>query len=500
MKNSLISLTTLSLIGVSAGISGCDKAPDKSPPNILYIFTDDQTLRTVSSYPGSYEYVNTPNIDRLAEEGMLFMSAYPGSWCMPSRATALTGLHQHGIESLRMTGEYPRNDYDPDSLRFWPSVFREAGYYTGIIGKWHTGSYDHGAGRDWDYSAVWNHAAGDRGWYYLDQRISFNGEAPVDVGGYSTDNYTNWAVDFISERSENKDQPWYLWLCYDAVHNNYATAERHLNEYEDVPPVPVPLDIFPPRPDKPSYMVNYTVWEEDEEGVPTFRGVQFDDFIRKYNRCVLPVDEGVGKLLKTLESTGQLDNTLIVFTSDQGYAIGQHGFKWKYGPYDANLKAPLIVRWPVEIAPGQVCEHTVGGPDLIVTFFAAAGIDLPWKMHGHDISPMFNDPGCNWDHPLLLMNMQRLYGEDTNKGIYPDWNGVPCWVFLIEGKYKYIRTLVDNEIEELYNLETDPEELTNLALSPGYKELLEDMRQKMIDELIRTDAKFVDKLPVIKTM
>jgi len=245
-------------------------------------------------------------------------------------------------------------------------------------------------------------------------------------------------------------------------------------------------------------MVNYTVWEEDENGIPAFRGVQYDDFLRKYNLAVLPVDEGVGRILETLESTGQLDNTLIVFTSDQGYAIGQHGFKWKYGPYDANLKAPLIIRWPGEVMPGQVCEHPVGGPDIIVTFFAAAGIDLPWKMHGHDMSPMFKDPECSWEHPLLLTNTQRLYGEDTNKGIYPDWNGIPPWVFLREGKYKYIRTLIENEIEELYDLDADPEELINLALLTDYKEILQEMRQKLIDELKRTDAKFVDKLPAVR--
>jgi len=497
--NNFKKIKILILLLAVAGLFGCEDNSEQTMPNILYIFTDDQSFRTVSAYPDAYEWVNTPNIDKLAEDGMLFSNCYTGTWCMASRATALTGLHTYGIRTLRMTGPYPQNEYNPDSLNFWPSVFREKGYYTGIIGKWHTGS-DDGAGRDWDYSAVWNHTIPKvYGGYYLNQKISFNGDDPVEVGGYSTDNYTDYALDFISNRAQNKGQPWYLWLCYDAVHSPYTPAERHKNEYKNAPSVPVPVDIFPPRPDKPSHMINFGMWEKNENGNPVYRGKNFDDFVHNYNRGVLAIDEGVGKIMKALESTGQLENTLVVYTSDQGFAIGQHGFTWKYAPYDATLRAPLIIRWPQKISAGQVCDHPVGGHDIIPTFFSLAGIDLPWKMHGHDISPMFNDPDRKWEHPLLMVNTQRLYGEDTNKGNYPLNNGIPCWVFLRNSKYKYIRYLVDNEIEELYDLSSDPQELNNLAVNPEYKNILTDFRNQLIDELKRTDAGFADKLPCIKT-
>ncbi len=337
------------------------------------------------------------------------------------------------------------------------------------------------------------------GGYYLNQKISFNGADPVAVGGYSTDNYTKYALDFINKRSENKDQPWYLWLCYDAVHSPYTPAERYKNAYDNTAKVPVPADIYPPRPDKPSHMVNYGVWEENEDGEPEYRGVSFDPFIQKYNSRVLAIDEGVGKIMNALESTSQLENTLIVFTSDQGFAIGQHGFTWKYAPYDANLRAPLHIKWPGKISPGQVCDHPVGGHDLIATFFSAAGIDMPWEMHGHDISPMFDDPDCQWDHPLLIENTQQLYGEDTKREEYPIWGEIPCWIFLREGKYKYIRYLVENEIEELYDLDADPKELNNLALSDDHKEILEDFRERLINELKRTDAPFINNLSAFKT-
>ncbi|MEM7012013.1 MAG: sulfatase-like hydrolase/transferase, partial [Verrucomicrobiota bacterium] len=122
-------------------------------PNILFIFTDDQSHRTVSCYPEAWDFVHTPNIDALAEKGVRFSQAYTGTWCMASRATLLTGHHQTSIESMRMEGPYPGCVYDPEACPFWPRVFREKGYQTAHIGKWHTGT-DTGFGRDWDYQIV----------------------------------------------------------------------------------------------------------------------------------------------------------------------------------------------------------------------------------------------------------------------------------------------------------------------------------------------------------
>ncbi|HCP83344.1 MAG TPA: sulfatase, partial [Planctomycetaceae bacterium] len=124
-------------------------------PNILFIYTDDHTHRSVGCYPESYDWVSTPNIDQLAKSGTRFTHAYIGTWCMPSRATMLTGLHPYGCESMRMEGDYPGSAYDPEVLPFWPKVFRQNGYVTAQIGKWHTG-VDTGANRDWDYQVVWN--------------------------------------------------------------------------------------------------------------------------------------------------------------------------------------------------------------------------------------------------------------------------------------------------------------------------------------------------------
>ena len=184
-------------------------AQAKERPNILFIFTDDQSHRTVSCYEQAYDRVNTPNIDQLASTGVRFAQAYIGTWCMPSRATQLTGYHQFGVESMRMEGVYPGSAYDPEKTPFWPSVFRRHGYTTAQIGKWHTG-VDNGYGRDWDHQIVWNRPAhpDNAGNYFDDQIVEINGVS-TRVQGYTTDWYTERAAQFIRGDERDNEQPWY---------------------------------------------------------------------------------------------------------------------------------------------------------------------------------------------------------------------------------------------------------------------------------------------------
>ena len=318
---------------------------------------------------------------------------------MPSRASMLTGLHPFAIETMRMDGPYPGSEYDPDQCPFWPRYLRKAGYTTAHIGKWHTGR-DTAYGRDWDYQAVWNrpmHPTDARN-YYGPQLISFNGAESVLVEGYSTDNYTDWAIDFITGQPHKRflpqgrdaTRPWYLWLCYGAVHSPYSPAERHLQDYQNSV-TPVPVDVFGPRPDKPPYLRERTKWEKDDQGRP----IDFQAKVRKYNRCVRALDEGVGRLIDALRRSGQLENTLIVYTSDQGYAWGQHGLREKWAPYDAALRVPLIVSYPAHVPAGEVCMSPVGGVDLIPTFLRYAGVEYPWAMHGHDLYPLLENRTSN---------------------------------------------------------------------------------------------------------
>jgi arylsulfatase A-like enzyme len=495
----------------------CAQAAEATKPNILLIYTDDHSYKTVGCYPEAYPFVRTPNIDALAKRGIRFTHCYLGSWCMPSRASMLTGRHPHGIESMRMEGEYPGSAYDPLQCPFWPSVFRQHGYQTAQIGKWHTG-IDTGFGRDWDYQIVWNRPKhpDNAGNYYTDQILAIDGieQAELDKG-YSTDNYTKWACEYIRGEHRTPGKPWYLWLCYGAVHGPTTPAARHKGDYKSAE-VKTPADIFPPRPGKPSYLDKTQSWLEGPNHTPVMArsGEAFGDeaarnprthaqWVQQVNECALAIDEGVAQLMAALQESGQLENTLIVFTADQGFASGEHGFRTKLAPYDANYRSPLIISQPGTLPEGKVCPQSIGAPDLVMTFFARAGIELPWKMHGHDLSPLLADPeGAPWPHPLLYEHMGQSYGGDTAKVLKDDpdqavHSNVPWYVVIRKGPYKYIRYLTPGEIEELYDLKSDPEELTNLAGRPEQAKRLVELRADLVAELRRTDAPFVELLPTV---
>lgn len=492
-------------------------------PNILFIYTDDQSTRTVGCYEDAFDWVKTPNIDGLARQGVRFARAYIGSWCMPSRATMLTGHHQHGVESMRMEGQYPGSAYEPEQCPFWPSVFRRHGYVTAQIGKWHTG-VDGGYGRDWDYQIIWNRPKYVKNSpnYYYDQMIEFNGGKPQLVKGYSTDNYTRWAVEFINGKGRDPRKPWYLWLCYGAVHGPFTPAKRHLGDYKDVK-VPFPKDVYPPRPGKPKYVQKMEHWGPGKDGQPVERKVRelgpvgmkdipgrpLRDWIQQYHEGVLAIDEGVGRVLKGLKDSGQDGNTLIVFTSDQGFAWGQHGFKSKVAPYHATVGAPLIIRPPAVKAgktAGRLVRSPVSGVDLPPTFFAQAGLPLPWKMHGEDLSPLLADPKTKRNTPAMLVHTGKIYGSATEEIPSADDErlyhgpGVPWYVMFAEGQFKYVRNLIAGEVEELYDLKRDPEELKNLALQPRHAKRLKAYRQKAVEELRRTQAPFLANMPRPSTL
>ncbi|MCA1963440.1 MAG: sulfatase-like hydrolase/transferase, partial [Prosthecobacter sp.] len=321
--------------------------------NILFIFSDDQSYKTLSCYPEALPGAHTPAIDALAASGIRFTHAYMGSWCMPSRASLLTGRHPHGIESMRMEGAYPGSEYDPAQCRFWPSVFRAAGYHTAHIGKWHTGT-DTGFGRDWDHQIVWNRPKHpeNAGNYYERQLLYFNGEMR-EMAGYSTDLYTGWACEYIKGAHRPADKPWYLWLCYGAVHGPTTPAARHKGRHKN-DHVTVPADIVGPRPGKPAYLEETQSWVKDANGQVYAKksGESFGDESGKKQKtyeasvhqlleCVEALDEGVGRVMAALKESGQLENTLVVFTADQGFAMGEHGFRTKLAPYDANYRGPL---------------------------------------------------------------------------------------------------------------------------------------------------------------
>jgi arylsulfatase A-like enzyme len=503
-------LITLALI--SYFVTPLSSAADRKPPNMLFILADDENYKTVGCYPESWPWVKTPNIDALAASGVRFHGAYLGSWCMPSRAALLTGHWPHGIESMRMAGNYPDSTYDPQQCPFWPRVFREHGYQTAQIGKWHTGE-DAGWGRDWDYQMVWNRPKHpeNAGAYYETEIIAANG-VEGKVEGYPADNYTKWAVEYIRGAHREAGKPWYLWLCYGNIHGPSKPAPRHEGLYKDAP-VPEPADILPPRQGKPDYLNKTQAWVRGADGRIVANGKSgekvgdeagksgkgFIEWVRQVNECMPPVDEGVGQLIAALRESGQLENTLVVYSADQGFAMGEHGCRMKLAPYDANYRSPFIVSMPGVVAAGKACPQVVSSVDLIATFFAFAGLEQPWKIHGHDITPLLRDPVAAWPYPCLYEHTGESYGSDVtkvlaNKPQKAEHQNVPWYDAVVQDGWKYIRYLRAGEIEELYDLRKDPEELTNLAAAPEQRERLEKMRATLLSELHRTDATYADTL------
>ena len=517
MKPDLFRIALLSLVSRASHSSlPALWAADAARPNILFIFSDDESYKTLSCYGAGPSWVKTPNIDRLAAQGVRFERSYLGAWCMPSRAALLTGRLQHAVTSMTMEGTYPGSRYDPAQCPFVPAQFRKQGYQTAQIGKWHTGT-DTGFGRDWDYQIVWNRPGHpeNAGNYYTDQLLTFNGvDRPTP--GYSTDNYTGWAVDYIKGAHRDPAKPWYLWLCYGAIHGPTTPADRHRGTLAGKRATP-PADITGPWPDKPAYLEKTKAWTRRADGTVVMAekdrkagnydslvpGKSYDEWVQQVNECMIAVDEGVGRLMAALEASGQLKNTLVVFAADQGYGLGEHGFNQKVAPYDATISSPLIISWRGHIPQGKVSKHPVNAPDLVDLFCRTAGVTIPWKMHGRDIRPLLADPTTTaWNSPTLMTHTARNYGAETSEIPTDDrltnTSGVPWYALLRDGKYKYIRNLVAGETEELYDLDADPEELTNLVARPAEAARLRDLRAKTIAELRRTEAPFVDRMPKTK--
>jgi arylsulfatase A-like enzyme len=504
MKKLSILAAVLGILGIPLVARAAD-TPKQSRPNILFIFADDQSYKTVGCYPEAWPWVKTPNLDALARAGVRFHGAYLGGWCMPSRASMLTGHHPHGIQSMRMEGAYPGSTYDPKQCPFWPALFRKNGYQTAQIGKWHTGT-DAGFGRDWDYQVVWNRPKHpeNAGAYYEREILAFNGEERWQ-DGYPADNYTKWAVEYVKGANRDKGKPWFLWLCYGNIHGPSKPAARHKGLYRAAP-VPEPADILGERPGKPEYLKNTQAWRRAKDGRIVAgktdakvgdeageKSTGYVDWVRQVNECVPPVDEAVGALLAALKETGQLQNTLVIYTADQGFAMGEHGLRMKIAPYDASYRSPLMVAMPGTVAAGKTSAYTPNAPDLVATFFSLAGVAPPADLHGRDLLPLLKDPSVKWPYPVLYEHTGHDCGDDVAKVLKTQpkkaiYQKVPWYTAVVQSGYKYIRYLQPGVPEELYDLTHDPEELKNLAGDATHAEKMASLRQALIAELKRTAA------------
>lgn len=478
---------------VSLAVPGClDRKPGKAilkKPNILFIMTDDHASHAMSCYGSKIN--KTPNLDRIADKGIRFDNCFcTNSICAPSRAVILTGKHSHlnGVRDNVMA-------FDGMQQTF-PKFLQEAGYETVMIGKWHLKSEPSG----FDY---WNVLPG-QGYYYNPDMIEMGEKKQYT--GYVTDIVTDVAIDFLQNKRD-KNKPFQVMLHHKAPHRNWQPALRHLKIYDDVA-FPEPETLFD------DYSSRSEAAREQEMTINEHLRLEYDlkmgpapkrlneaqkagweaaygpkreafqreklkgdDLVRwKYQRymqdylgCISAVDENIGRVLDYLEKSGLAEKTIVIYTSDQGFYLGDHGWFDKRFMYEESLRMPLIARFPGHIKPGSVNDHMVSNLDFAPTFLELAGIEKPQDMQGQSFVKLLeNKEVKNWrnsiyyhyyEYPAVHM-VKRHYGVRTKH-------------------YKLMHFYYDIDAWELYDLEKDPRELNNVYNDPAYANVVKDLKSEL---------------------
>lgn len=544
----LVLLSTISIYSY-----GCknQETVEKTRPNILYIMCDDHSFQTISAYGSEVsKLAPTPNIDRLASEGMLFDRAFvENSLSAPSRACLMTGLysHQNGQEQLCEGIDTTKT--------FFTELLHDNGYETGIVGKWHLMCEPKG----FDYY----HILDDQGKYYNPTFKSKETHGKyVQEKGYATSLITQHAIEFLDHRDKSK--PFCLMVHHKAPHRNWMPEQKYLDLYENVEfPVPATFwDDYETRGvaahTQKLNIANAMEMAQDlkvpelcdtttAEGhfsyvclmgelgriTPEERAAwdkhygprnkklleakltgkeltvwKYQNYMKDYLRCIKSVDDSVGELLAYLEKEGLLDNTIIVYTSDQGFWMGEHGWFDKRFMYEESFRTPLLIRYPQAIKAGSRCSRLVQNLDFAPTLLDVAGVKVPEQMEGRSLVPLFgeNRDTVEWrkslyyhyyDYPTFHLvrrhdgvrtdryKLIHFYGKGGAEGATPNMlkpGTRENRIFNMLTKANYFpASSEDINYNELYDLEKDPNELNNLYGQPGYEEITKEL-QGLLDD------------------
>ncbi len=483
----------------------------EKPLNIIHIMTDDHSYQTISAYGHALgKSAPTPNLDRLAAEGMLFRQAFvENSLSTPSRACLMTGLYSH------QNGQRQLGKGIDTTKVFFSEILQQHGYQTGVVGKWHMQCEPKG----FDYY----HVLWDQGDYYNPEFKSkeSNGKY-VKEEGYATTLTTDHAIDFLEQR--DKDKPFCLLVHHKAPHRNWMPDTKYMDLYEDVEfPYPDTFnDNYATRcdaahtqemsidknmtlvydlkvdelKDKEAYKKEWNIggWEatwdrmtpeQREAWIASYKPRnekfinenlkgedlvkwKYQRYIKDYVRCIKSIDDEVGRLIAYLEKEGLMDNTVIVYTSDQGFYMGEHGWFDKRFMYEESFRTPLIIRYPAKIKAGSECTALVQNIDYAPTYLDIAGIEKPDYMVGTSLVPLFGgETPKDWRAYLYY----HYYD-------YPAIHMVRRHDGVRDSRYKLIHFYGEkNEhndainCNELYDLQSDPNELNNLYDNPEYADI-----------------------------
>jgi arylsulfatase A-like enzyme len=474
-------------------------------PNILLIFTDDHTIQAISAYGEERKLVETPNIDRLAREGMLFERCLvPNPICGPSRASVLTGKysHKHGF----YTNE--TKPFDGTQATF-PKALRHAGYQTAVIGKWHLESnptgFDH-----------W-HILPGQGIYYNPPMI-LNGES-VAHEGYVTDIITDLSLEWL--RNRDPSRPFLLMSQHKAPHREWAPAIRHLGWDNDrvYPEPPTLFDAYdgdrgrawheqdmtlahsfsprdakfqPPAGINPDQLVDWNNYYQPRNKSMREAALEGDELTRwNYNRymhdylgTILAVDESVGRLLDYLDAEGLADNTVVIYASDQGFFLGEHGWYDKRWILEESARTPLLVRWPGVTRASSRDPHLTSVIDFAPTFLEAAGLPVPPEIQGRSLVPLLkSEAPSDWRQSFYFH-----YYE------YPVWHKVKPHYGVITDRFKLVHYYkADIDEWELYDRKADPNETRNFINDPQHAETIASLRAELAR--LRADLEVPDEAP-----
>ncbi len=479
-------------------ISACS-SPER--PNILFIMSDDHAFQAISAY--SPDLIQTPNIDQIAKDGILYNRAFvTNSICAPSRAVMLTGKYSH-LNGVRGNGEVFNGNQQTI-----PKLLQQNGYETAIVGKWHLKSDPIG----FDY---WNVLPG-QGDYYNPDFIK-QGKDTV-YQGYVTEIITKLSIDWLKKRDKNK--PFFLMMHHKAPHRSWMPAIKNLQLFDDTKfPLPsnfyddyegreglqkqmltvkdhmdIRMDFKVPCIDCDTVEVNWWApeeywrrlnrlsqderaqWEESYKKEVTefleaknnekrYDQWKFRRYIEDYLRCIASVDESVGDVLDFLKDNGLDKNTVVVYTSDQGFYLGEHGLFDKRFMYEEAFRTPLMIKNPDKIRKGIVSEQLVLNLDIAPTLLDIAGAEIPTSMQGLPLRETWNG-SAEWRDAIYYHFYEKGWGVSPHYGIRTD-------------RYKLLHfyDLIDSW--ELYDLQEDPNEMSNLIQHPEYTQIIKDLKSQL---------------------
>ena len=454
----------LLLVLVLSATARAQTAP--SPRNVILILSDDHRFDFMGFMPGAPPFLQTPNLDRMAKQGAHVRNAFvTTALCSPSRASILTGqyAHRHGVVD--------NTSPIPSGTVFFPQRLQKAGYQTAYVGKWHMGEDNDAPQKGFDH---WVSFRGQG--VYQNPTLNING-AQRQMAGYTTDILTEQAIEWLQQRrSKGASEPFFLTLAHKAVHAEFEPAPRHRGRYakESIPYPDTMANTDANYAMKPRWVKEQRYsWHGVEH---MFHGaMQFDPFYRAYCETILALDESVGRVLDYVDTSGLSASTLVIYMSDNGFLLGEHGLIDKRQAYEESIRVPMLVYAPGFVPPGSTVSQLVRNIDIAPTILDLAHVTDTGAVDGRSVLAALRGSNVAWDGELLY----EYYWEYA----FPH---TPTTLALRGDRYKFIYYPGVWDLQELYDLENDPQERRNLIAVPEHEKRIAQMRGRLWDLLEAT--------------